>query len=82
MARYQSPTGAEIVGTSDQLLATDITGIDPETGEPEYEGSTEIHWDTQVTLTRDRKRLFIDDSGEEWTFDELEMIDEEDEDNE
>lgn len=75
MARYRSPNGSEIVGTAEQVLATaNVSGIDPHTGEPEYAGDTEIHWDTQVTLTRDRKILFVDDNGDEWTFDQLTMI--------
>lgn len=83
MARYTSPNGSEIVGTAEKLLATaNISGIDPETGEPEFAGDTEIHWDTQETLERDGKTLFVDDSGEEWTFDQLTTIDEDDEDDE
>lgn len=75
MADYRAPNGSPIVGTAETVLATAwISGIDDE-GFPEYSGSSEIHWDTQETNTRGGKLLFVDDSGEEWTFDQLEKID-------
>ncbi|MGR9276154.1 hypothetical protein ACU8KI_16250 [Rhizobium leguminosarum] len=70
--RYVSPNGYAIVGTAETVLATAwISEIDPETGEPEYEGGTKIYWDTQETLERDGKILFVCQNGEEWTFDQL-----------
>lgn len=72
---YISPTGKQIVGTAEKVLATAwISGIDPETQEPEYEGGTKIYWDTQETLERDGKTLFVCEDGEEWTFDQLVVV--------
>lgn len=78
--KWVSPTGSEIVGTSDSLLATALISDINEDGTPEYIGESEIHWDTQETETRDGKILFVDDDGEEWTFDQLKQMDESDED--
>jgi hypothetical protein len=36
----------------------------------EYEGETEIFWDTQMSLHRDSKPLFLCTAGDEWTEDE------------
>ncbi|MBY5537713.1 hypothetical protein HFO58_31985 [Rhizobium leguminosarum] len=69
---FTSPNGHPIVGTAETVLATAwISSIDPETQEPEYEGGTQIYWDTQESLTRDGKLLFVCSEGEEWTFDQL-----------
>jgi hypothetical protein len=69
---FLSPNGHAIVGTAETILATArISDIDPETGEPEYEGGTDVHWDTQETLERDGHILFVCEQGEEWTFDQL-----------
>lgn len=69
---YKAPNGKRIVGTAETVLATAwISHIDPETGDPEYEGGTKIYWDTQETLTRDGKILFVCTGGEEWTFEQL-----------
>ncbi len=72
MNTFFSPNGDRILGTSEKLLATAlISGVDPETVAPIYEGGTEVHWDTQTTLQRHGKALFICESGNEWTFDQL-----------
>ena len=55
-----------------------IAGIG-DNGEPEYEGESEVHWDTQESQLRDGKTLFIDESGELWTFDQLVLALEDDE---
>jgi hypothetical protein len=68
---WVSPTGAEIIGTSDAVLCTaNITDIE-EDGTPVYSGETDVDWDSQTTKERDGKPLFIDDDGQEWTFDQL-----------
>jgi hypothetical protein len=58
-----------------------IIGIDPETGEPEYEGETEIFWDDQKTQYRGDKMIYLDAHGGEWTFDQLVPIKEESDDH-
>ncbi|MBZ7924390.1 hypothetical protein LAC81_27055 [Ensifer adhaerens] len=69
---FLSPEGNPIVGTSEKILATaSISGIDPTTGKPLYFGGTEVHRDTQETLERAGKILFVCSEGNEWTFDQL-----------
>lgn len=70
---YVSPTGAKIVGTQEILYATAKIHSISTDGEPDYTGYTEVDYDSQTTLTRGGKILFIDDDGETWTFDELEQ---------
>lgn len=72
MANYLSPNGSPIIGTLEHLTGrAELDGIDPETGEPEYSGGTEIFYDDQRTAERDGKIIFLDEGGEEWTFDQL-----------
>lgn len=73
---YQSPNGDLIVGTAETLSATAlISGINPETGEPTYEGGTEIDWDAQQTTTLNGKTIFVCEVGKRWTFDQLQRAD-------
>lgn len=75
--KYASPTGSPIIGTADIApCRANIVGIHPD-GTPEYAGDTTIFWDDQTTKTRDRKPLFLDEGGEEWTFDQLTPVEEE-----
>lgn len=70
--KFNSPNGHRIVGTAEIVLATAwICMIDPTTQEPDYEGGTKIHWNTQETLKRNGQVLFVCTEGEEWTFDQL-----------
>lgn len=69
---YYSPNGDLIVGTMERIYATArITGTDAETGMPNYEGGSDIGWDSQVTQIRDGKIVFVCETGEQWTFDQL-----------
>ncbi|MER9176225.1 hypothetical protein NKH72_21855 [Mesorhizobium sp. M0955] len=71
MARYVSPKGHDIVGTYERVYGiAQISEITAE-GEPVYAGGTKIDWDSQETLTRNGKRVFVDEGGDEWTFDQL-----------
>ena len=82
MANYLSPTGSPIIGTLERLSGrAEIIGIDHTTGEPEYQGGTEIFYDDQETVTRDGKMVFLDEAGGEWTFDQLVQEVDEDEDD-
>ena len=79
MADFLSPTGSPIIGTLERLTGrAEISGIDPKTGEPEYAGDTELFWDSQETVERDGKAIFLDEDGEEWTFDQLTMVEDDD----
>lgn len=68
-----APDGSRITGTIEDIFdcVAGITDIDAKTGEPEYDGETEVNWNGQKTRTRDGKMLFSDDDGGEWTFDQL-----------
>lgn len=82
MANFLSPGGVPITGTLERLTGrAHLLDIDPETGEPEHSGGTEIFWNDQETAKRDGKIVFLDEDGAEWTFDQLvrEDADEEDE---
>lgn len=77
MANYLSPNGSPIIGTLERLSGrAEISDIDPTTGEPEYSGSTAIFYDDQETVRRDGKIVFLDDGGDEWTFDQLVLAEE------
>jgi cold shock CspA family protein len=74
---YNSPKGHAIIGTSEKVLATaSISGINDD-GTPVYAGGSEVHWDTQRTLTTKGKICFVCESGNEWTFDQLTAVVEE-----
>ncbi|WP_051134040.1 hypothetical protein [Methylocystis sp. ATCC 49242] len=71
MATYKSPTGSLIIGTSEIIPGIALIYGISETGEPEYVGETKLYWDAQHPETRDGKTLFLDEDGQEWTFDQL-----------
>lgn len=72
MANYLSPNGVPINGTLERLTGrAEISGIDPETGAPEYSGGTEIFYNDQQTVERGGMIVFLDEAGDEWTFDQL-----------
>ena len=83
MADYKSPNGSPIVGTSDMVPATAlINGINDD-GTPDYAGSSLLDWDNQKT-NRDSANdqiLYIDDDGNEWTFNQLVKVEAEGEDD-
>ncbi|WP_457154731.1 hypothetical protein [Mesorhizobium sp. P5_C1] len=71
MANYLSPTGSPITGTLERLSGrANISSID-ENGQPEHSGGTDVFWDDMMTVTRDGKIVYLDEAGEEWTFDQL-----------
>lgn len=72
--RYQAPNGLEIVGTSDVVACrAEIDGVEDD-GTPAYAGETEVFWDEQRTREKGGKILFLDEDGNEWTFDQLSRI--------
>ena len=77
MAQFASPNGVQIVGTLETLTGrANAVEFDPVTGEPSYEGGTTIFWDDQKTVERDGKTIYLDEDGDEWTFDQLKQIEE------
>lgn len=72
--QYLSPTGSEIIGTLERLIGrAEISGIQDD-GTPKYAGETEVFWDDQTSVLRDGKRVFLDEDGAEWTFDQLKPV--------
>lgn len=61
--------GQPVRGTHDSLLATaninfvviEKPGANPE---PEYAGDSDIHWDTQTTITRRGQRQWVQADGD------------------
>jgi hypothetical protein len=72
MKTYKSPTGAEIIATLETTPCTcGISGINAD-GTPVYDGSgSSMLWDEQTPIRHDGKPLFVDENGEQWTFDQL-----------
>lgn len=69
--QYNSPSGSPILGTLESIKGrAEISGISA-TGEPEYASQTTVFWDNQETVLRNGKIVFLDQDGMEWTFDEL-----------
>lgn len=67
-----------IIGTSENLLATayvhDFSRNEDGSIAFEYAGESKIHWDTQETLKKDGKLLFVTASYNEVTEDEIELV--------
>jgi hypothetical protein len=67
-----------IIGTSESLLATayvsDFSRNDDGTITFEYDGESKLHWDTQETLKKDGKLLFVTETYREVTEDEIELV--------
>ena len=77
MAQAFSPTGGEIIGTLEHMhgvaLASDYTRAGDGKISFEYDGGTDVNWDGQETVDRDGNRVFVDESGDEWTEDEIRL---------
>ncbi|RWJ03442.1 hypothetical protein [Mesorhizobium sp.] len=76
MARYVSPKGHDIVGTYERVYGVAQISDITDAGEPVYAGGTRLDWDSQETLTRNGTRIFLDEAGGEWTFDQLAKVEE------
>lgn len=73
-----TPNGDEIVGTLEALTGMAVTLSFDKDGTPEYEGYTEVFWDNQKTVRRNGSMVYLDESGNEWTLDQLAFADDED----
>ena len=72
---YVSPTGKLIVGTLETTpCRCNIDGIGDD-GEVSYSGGSEMFYDETKAILRDGKPLFLDEAGEDWTFDQLKPAD-------
>jgi hypothetical protein len=46
-------------------------------GEPNWEGGTDVDWDSQVTVTRNGERVWVDEDGDEYLDSETRLMTEE-----
>jgi hypothetical protein len=72
--QFTSPTGSTIKGTVEVVYGcARISDID-ENGIPVHTGESDIYYDGMETQLKDGKVLFMDQNGEEWTFDQLTAV--------
>lgn len=65
-----------IVGTLDTVEArADISGFGEGFADPIWSGDGEVFWDSRTTQERNGLRLYLDDAGNEYAEDELELRD-------
>jgi len=69
--RFLAPNGNPIVGTLETLFGCANATEFSETGEPEYDGETTIWWDEQRTVHKGASMVYVDENGDQWTFDQL-----------
>ena len=79
MGRLVAPSGHAIVGTLDRIPGiAKINGAsrNGETGEYDldWEGHTEVLWNDQVTIYRQKERVFVDEDGGEWLESDLKLV--------
>jgi len=72
--RLCAPNGLAITGTAEVVQAVAQAKVYLEDGsiEVEYQGGSEVDWDSQTTRVNEGgKRIFVDEDGEEWGEDQL-----------
>jgi hypothetical protein len=75
-----SPKGTLIVATLERLSGRALIVPSSVRAEPtggfsfDYEGTTDIFWDDQRTVTQDDERVFLDEDGEEHLESELRLV--------
>ena len=80
-----SPKGTLIVATQERLSGRALIVPSSVRAEPtggfsfDYEGSTDVFWDDQRTVTQDDERVFLDEEGEEYLESELQLVPQEEE---
>jgi hypothetical protein len=79
MAYLRSPNGTAIEGTLEgvkgkALVEAPYSRRPDGTFDFEWVGETKIWWDEQRTIERDGKRVFVDETGDEFTEDQLELV--------
>lgn len=75
MADLKSPKkGCVIIGTYELVYGTALiqdAKINDDRIDFEYEGSTDVDWDSQKTVREGGRRVFVDDDHNTWTEDEV-----------
>lgn len=88
MAKLFAPDGTPIVSTYEKVFGTCSFAQDSViqnadgTFDFDYEGGTDVDWDSQVTVTRKGQRIFVDEGGDEWPENVLVLREEEPDDEE
>ncbi len=75
-----SPAGTVITGTLERLsgraniVPGSVRKADAGGIEFDYEGSTDIFWEEQHTVTRDGDLVFLDENGDDYLESELRLV--------
>lgn len=72
---YFAPNGKQVIATAERLWATckfTGTGVKPNGRlEFDYDGETDINWDSQETVNRNGELVFLDCDWNEWLESQL-----------
>lgn len=72
-----SKDGTRITGSKERVYGiAQILDFDAQ-GDPNYEGGTDIDWDSQETIQRDGEDVFVDEDGDEYLRGECKLMTEE-----
>lgn len=72
---YVKGTDTRILGTLETVQGVALVqGFND--GRPEYLGETRVYWDTQESIQRDGKVVYLCEDGEEHSIDEIEFREE------
>lgn len=84
MQRYISPNGNLIVAILESTpCSVGIEGISADGTEVEYDGNgSTMFWDDQKAVKRNGSLVFLDEEGGQWSFDQLSVAPESDEETE
>ena len=68
--QFRTPTGKELTGTWELINCVartmGVTRRPDGTFEPEYEGETDVDWDSQEPICDKGRRLWVDEDGRNW----------------
>lgn len=68
-SNYVSPNGSPIIGTKEVIFAISFVTSISDDGEPDFDGGTDVQWDTSVTQRNDKGEiLFVAEDGTDWPF--------------
>jgi hypothetical protein len=76
MAKFKAPNGLMIQCVLETVpCIVGIDSISDDGSEVEYDGNgSDVLWDDQKPVMRNGLRVFLDEDGGEWTFDQLERV--------
>jgi hypothetical protein len=68
---YRSPNGTRILGILETVPGIALISSINHDGTPNYGGGTDLIWDEQQPDLKSGNMIYVDEDGEEWTFDQL-----------